>query len=188
MSIQERPRVRSDPAWKPRPTLTGRDYTSAEVFEEERERLFFRGWMCVGRADEVPAPGDYLVRDVTGESVFVTRNRDGKLRAFYNVCAHRGTKLLDDEPSCGHLGKALKCPYHSWSYDYDGQLLATPNVHEDEEFERDAYPLHAIGVGEYAGFLFVSLAEDPVPLVDWLRNSNETVSYTHLTLPTILRV
>jgi len=176
MSIQERPRVRSDPAWKPRPTLTGRDYTSAEVFEEERERLFFRGWMCVGRADEVPAPGDYLVRDVTGESVFVTRNRDGKLRAFYNVCAHRGTKLLDDEPSCGHLGKALKCPYHSWSYDYDGQLLATPNVHEDEEFERDAYPLHAIGVGEYAGFLFVSLAEDPVPLVDWLRNSNETIT------------
>jgi Rieske 2Fe-2S family protein len=176
MAIQERPRVRSDPAWKPRPTLTGRDYTSHDVFEEERERLFFGGWFCVGRADEVPAPGDYLVRDVTGESVFVTRNRDGELRAFYNVCAHRGTKLLDDEPSCGHLGRALKCPYHAWSYDYDGNLLATPNVHEDELFEREDYPLHSIGVGEYAGFLFVSLAEEPAALENWLRNSNETIT------------
>jgi Rieske 2Fe-2S family protein len=176
MVTHERPRVRSDPAWKPRPTLTGRDYASDDVFEEERERLFFHGWMCIGRADEVPAPGDYLVRDVTGESVFVTRNREGALRAFYNVCAHRGTKLLDDEPACGHLGKALKCPYHAWSYDYDGKLLATPNVHEDEEFERGDYQLHSVAVGEYAGFLFVSLAEAPVPLDDWLRNSNETIT------------
>ena len=176
MVTEDRPRVRSDPAWRPRPTLTGADYTSPEVYEEERERLFFRGWFCIGRADEVPAPGDYLVRDVAGESVFVTRNRAGELRAFYNVCAHRGTKLLDDEPSCGTLGKALKCPYHAWSYDYDGRLLATPNVHEDEEFERADYPLHAIGVGEHAGYLFVSLADPPEPLEDWLRNSNETIT------------
>ena len=77
------------------------------------------------------------------------------------MCAHRGTKLLDDEPACGTLGKALKCPYHAWSYDYDGRLLATPNVHEDEQFERADYPLHAIAVDEHAGFLFVSLAEPP---------------------------
>ena len=122
------------------------------------------------------AAGDYLVRDVVGESVFVVRNRAGELRAFYNVCAHRGTKLLDDEPACGQLGKALKCPYHAWSYDYDGRLLATPNVHEDEQFERSDYPLHAIAVGEHAGFLFVSLAESPEPLDAWLRNSNETIT------------
>jgi Rieske 2Fe-2S family protein len=174
--LHERMRVRDAMGWRPRPTLTGADYTSAGVYEEERERLFFRGWFCIGRADEVPAPGDYLVRDVAGESVFVTRNREGQLRAFYNVCAHRGTKLLDDEPSRGTLGKALKCPYHAWSYDYDGRLLATPNVHEDEQFERADYPLHAVGVGEQAGFLFVSLAESPAPLDAWLRNSNETIT------------
>jgi glycine betaine catabolism A len=173
---QERPRVRDSRAWLPRPTLTGPDYTSDAVYQEERERLFFRGWMCVGRAEEIASPGDYLVRDVAGESVFVVRNRDGELRAFYNVCAHRGTKLLDDEPACGHLGKALKCPYHAWSYDLDGRLLATPNVHEDELFDRDSYPLQGIAVGEYAGFLFVSLGDDPVSLEAWLRNSNETIT------------
>ena len=176
MVTQERPRVRGAQEWRPRPTLSGADYTSAAVYEEERERLFFRGWVCVGRGEEIADPGDYLVRDVAGESVFVVRNRDGEARAFYNVCAHRGTKLLDDEPACGHLGKALKCPYHNWSYDFDGRLLATPNVHEDEQFERDDYPLHPIGVGEYAGFLFISLAEQPRPLNEWLVNSNETIT------------
>ena len=96
MVTQERPRVRDSQGWRPRPTLTGADYSSEAVYEAERERLFFRGWVCIGRVEEIANPGDYLVRDVVGESVFVVRNRDGELRAFYNVCAHRGTKLLDD--------------------------------------------------------------------------------------------
>jgi Rieske 2Fe-2S family protein len=176
MVTQERPRRLAEQAWRPRPTLAGADYRSAAVYDEERERLFFGGWVCIGRADEVPGPGDYLVRDVVGESVFVVRNRNAELRAFYNVCAHRGTRLLDDEPACGQLGKALKCPYHAWSYDYDGRLLATPNVHEDELFDRSDHPLHAIAVDEYAGFLFVSLADDPRPLRDSLTDSNETIT------------
>jgi Rieske 2Fe-2S family protein len=162
--------------WRPRPTLAGTDYTSQAVFEDERQKLFFVGWLCVGRSAEIPESGAYLVRDVVGESIFVVRNRAGELRAFYNVCAHRGTKLLDDEPACGHLGKALKCPYHSWSYDYDGKLLATPNVHEDEAFERADHPLHGVGVGEHGGFLFVNLAESPRDLELALRDSNETIT------------
>lgn len=176
MAVIDRERVSSAGDWRPRPTLTGVDYTSQSVYDEERERLFYRGWFCIGRSEEVPAPGDYLVRDVVGESVFVTRNRAGELRAFYNVCAHRGTKLLDDEPACGHLGKALKCPYHAWSYDYDGRLLATPNVHEDEAFDRVDYRLHDVAVDEHAGFLFVSLAESPRPLREHLLDSNETIT------------
>jgi len=173
---EERTRVQGVHEWRPRPTLTGADYTSRAVYEEERERLFYTGWFCIGRADEVPAPGDYLVRDVAGESVFVVRNREGKLRAFYNVCAHRGTRILDVEPACGTLGKAIKCPYHAWSYDLDGRLLATPNVHEDEQFERDDYRLSQLALAEHGGFLFVSLGDEPIPLDDWLRNSNETIT------------
>jgi Rieske 2Fe-2S family protein len=176
MVTQERPRVRDAHDWRPKPTLTGLDYTSQAVYDEERERLFFGDWVCIGRADEIASPGDYLVRDVVGESVFVVRNRAGALRAFYNVCAHRGTKLLDDDPACGTLGKALKCPYHAWSYDYDGRLLATPNVHEDELFERADYRLHSIAVDEYAGFLFVNLADEARPLHDRLVDSNETIT------------
>ena len=173
---QRRLRHAREPDWRPRPTLSGADYSSSAIWDEERERIWFVGWVCIGRSEEVPATGDYLVRDVAGESVFVMRNRAGELRAFYNVCAHRGTKLLDDEPGCGNLGKALKCPYHAWTYDLDGQLVATPNVHEDEQFERSDYPLHSIEVGEHDGFVFVSLAEEPRPLSTALRDSNETIT------------
>lgn len=173
---QARERVVGVRDWRPRPTLYGTDYASQAVYEEERERIFYRGWVCIGRADEVGAPGEYLVRDVLGESVFVVRNAAGALRAFYNVCAHRGTRLLDEEPASGTMGKALKCPYHAWSYDHDGRLLATPNVHEDEQFSRDDYRLHDVAVAEHAGFLFVSLADEPRPLPDHLANSNETIT------------
>jgi phenylpropionate dioxygenase-like ring-hydroxylating dioxygenase large terminal subunit len=98
------------PTWRPRPTLSGADYTSDAVYADEREHVWWGHWVCIGRAEEVPGPGDFLVRDLAGESIIVTRNRDGVLRAFYNVCAHRGTKLLDDEPACGHVNKVFKCP------------------------------------------------------------------------------
>jgi Rieske 2Fe-2S family protein len=172
----ERLRVRASDVWQPRPTLSGADYASDAVYHDERERLFFRSWVCIGRSEEIANAGEYVVRDVVGESVFIVRNRAGELRAFYNVCAHRGTKLLDDEPACGQLGKAFKCPYHAWSYDLDGRLLATPNVHEDELFDRADYPLNDIAVDEYAGFMFVSLANDARPLRQHLLDSNETIT------------
>ena len=145
MAIEERTRVQGVTDWRPRPTLTGSDYASPDVYEEERERLFYRGWFCIGRADEVPASGDYLVRDVVGESVFVVRNRDGALRAFYNVCAHRGTKLLDDEPACGQaLARRSSARITPGRTTSTASSSATPNVHEDEQFERCATTrLHA---------------------------------------------
>ena len=176
MLTEERPLRHAKQDWLPRPTLSGADYTSGAIYDEERERVWYSAWICVGRSEEIAAPGDYLVRDVAGESIFVVRNRAGQVRAFYNVCAHRGTKLLDDEPACGHVAKAFKCPYHAWSYDLDGQLLGTPNVQEDELFERSDYPLNAVAVDEYAGFVFVSLAAEPQPLPVALRDSNETIT------------
>ena len=172
---EEVPRHRTS-GWHPRPTLTGAEYTSDAIWAEERERIFYGGWVCIGRSEEVAGTGDYLVRDVAGESIAVLRNAAGVLHAFYNVCAHRGTRLLDGEPGCGHLGKVLKCPYHAWSYDLDGRLVATPNVHEDEDFERADYPLHPVAVDEYAGFVFVSLDADVQPLPDSLRTGVEHIT------------
>jgi phenylpropionate dioxygenase-like ring-hydroxylating dioxygenase large terminal subunit len=149
-----------DESWNPRPTLSGSDYTSAAVWEEERERIWFGDWVCLGRAEELPEPGDYLVRNLAGESILVTRNAEGELHGFYNVCSHRGTKFVDDEPEKGHVRKAFVCPYHSWTYDLNGCLIGTPNVRETERFDRDAYPLHGFPVETYAGFLFVNLGPD----------------------------
>ena len=169
------PRTARD-GWDPRPTLAGTDYTSPAVWDEERERIWFGGWVCLGRAEEIARAGDYIVHDLAGESIFVVRNLASELRAFYNVCAHRGTRILDEEPACGHLGKAVKCPYHAWSYDFDGRLIGTPNVHEDEAFERANHPLHAVAIDEYAGFVFVSLNADAAPLLEALTASTEKIT------------
>jgi phenylpropionate dioxygenase-like ring-hydroxylating dioxygenase large terminal subunit len=112
--------------WKPRPTLSGSDYTSPDVWAEERERIWFGDWVCIARAEEVADPGDYLVRELAGESIFVTRNAADELHGFYNVCSHRGTKFLDDDPATGNVRKAFVCPYHSWTYSTASRSTPTP--------------------------------------------------------------
>jgi Rieske 2Fe-2S family protein len=162
--------------WTPRPTLTGSDYTSLEVWEDEREKIWWGDWVCVGRTEEVAEPGDYIVRDIAGESIFITRNDERELHGFYNVCSHRGTKFVDDIEGAGHVRKAFKCPYHAWTYDLSGRLIGTPNVQEDEHFDRDAFPLHSVAVDQYAGFLFVNLSREPRPLITALTDGAESIT------------
>jgi Rieske 2Fe-2S family protein len=161
--------------WRPRPTLAGHEYTSQEVYDEEREKIWWGDWVTIGRSEEVANPGDFVVKDLAGESIFLVRNAQGILNGFYNVCAHRGTKFLDDEAS-GNVRKAFRCPYHAWTYDLNGRLLGTPNVREDEFFDREDHPLHAFAVGEYAGFVFVNLAREPRPMMDALTDGAETIT------------
>ena len=151
---------------------TGADF---EVWDEERERTWWGDWVAFGRAEEVADPGDYVVRDMAGESVFVVRSAEGRLNGFYNVFCHRGTKFLDDDDR-GNRRKAFTCPYHAWTYDLDGHLIGTPNVQENELFDRSSYPLHPIAVDEYAGFVFVNLADRPRPLMDALTQGTESMT------------
>ena len=163
--------------WTPRPTLSGAEYTSEAVWNEERERIWWGDWVCIGREEELPNPGDYIVRDLTGESIFLTRDEGGALHGFYNVCSHRGTKFLDDEPAAGHVRKAFTCPYHGWVYGLDGSLLGTPNVQEYERFERRDYPLHSFPIETFAGFIFVNLTTGtPRPLLEQMSEGAESLS------------
>jgi phenylpropionate dioxygenase-like ring-hydroxylating dioxygenase large terminal subunit len=158
MKQAEEIKIRNDQTrWEPRPTLSSDDYASAEVWKDEQERIWWGDWVCAGRAEEVPNPGDYVVRDIAGESVFIVRNDAGELRAFYNVCSHRGTKFLDDVDGTQSVRKAFVCPYHAWTFNLDGELVGSPNVKEDEYFDRADHPLYDIAVEAYAGFLFVNL-------------------------------
>jgi len=142
-------------------TLPARYYTEADLFRREMERFYFNRWIRAGRAEWIPRTGDYFVQDVAGESIIVTRDVSGELRAFYNVCRHRGTRLCAE--ASGHFGACIVCPYHAWSYRLDGCLLGAPQM-EGVEFSRDQYPLHAVRVATWDGHVFLHLGENPAPL------------------------
>src|SRR5690348_13663957 len=101
-------------------TLPAKYYTSVEIFHREKDRVFDRRWLCVGRAEQIAAAGQYFLADVFGESLIVVRGRDDRIRALYNVCRHRGTRMCE-EPS-GKFSGAIQCPYHAWTYALDGRL------------------------------------------------------------------
>ena len=147
-------------------TLPSSWYRDEAIFRRERERIFFREWFCAGREEEVPAPGSFRVLDVVGESILLVRNRDGVLRAFYNVCRHRGARLCrtDDKPIPGMAvqggviaGRSIICPYHQWSYDLDGRLIAAPHMANSLDFDKSSIRLYAVAVECWGGFIFLHL-------------------------------
>lgn len=146
-------------------TLPARYYTDPRVFAQELERFYCGSWICVGRADIIPEPGDYFLREIAGESLIVVRNDGGKVEAFYNVCRHRGTRLCSS--SHGRFNGRIQCPYHGWTYGLDGRLLGAPHM-EGVDFSRANYPLHAPAVGLWGGHIFVHLGRKPKPLLSQL--------------------
>jgi Rieske 2Fe-2S family protein len=149
--------------WDPHPTLTGAEYSSSEVFALECERLFHGTWFCAARTDALRGPRAFTVVDVAGESVILLRDEEGGVRAFFNVCRHRGARLCD---GLGRLPRAIRCPYHAWSYGLDGRLLGTPNVSEDERLPRERLGLVPVALEEWDGFLWVNVSGTAAPLRD----------------------
>ena len=122
-------------------------YRSPDIFQIEKERIFCREWFAVCREEELPGAGDSQVLDVLGESTLLVRNREGRLRAFYNVCRHRGTRLCraaDEKVAAGRValqggitaGRMIVCPYHQWSYDLNGALIAAPHLGAGTGFDK----------------------------------------------------
>jgi Rieske 2Fe-2S family protein len=138
----------------PWPTLPGRDYHAAEVFEREREQVFSRDWYCIGRSSSLDGPGAYASVEVAGEPLIWIRDEAGTARAFANTCRHRGTRLLDGE---GRLNRAIKCPYHAWVYGFDGRLLGSPNVRPEDGIDPARMGLWEVRLEEWDGFSFVNL-------------------------------
>lgn len=144
-------------------TLPQRYFVSDEVFALETERLFHRGWFCVGRRDQLKNAGDYFLADVAGESLIVTLDSDGEPRAMFNVCRHRGSRVAT-ESSGAFAHCRIRCPYHRWTYDCQGNLLAAPNMSAD--FESQDWPLQSVSIAPWHGFLFVNLDTAPEPIED----------------------
>lgn len=142
-------------------TLPAGLYTRADVFEADMEVIFHRHWIFVGLECEVPEPGDVTVVDIGRSSIVILRDDNGQLRALFNVCRHRGARLLPAGP--GIVGK-LVCPYHQWTYDLNGDLVHAPHMGQDFDLScRGLLPVHLRSVG---GLLYACLADDPPADID----------------------
>jgi phenylpropionate dioxygenase-like ring-hydroxylating dioxygenase large terminal subunit len=139
-------------------------YTDPAVLRLERERVFRRTWQYAGRTDQAAEPGSYLTTDAGGTPIVVVRGKDTVLRAFLNVCRHRGSLVCEGEGR----HETLQCPYHAWTYDLDGSLRAAPRADLEPGFEREALGLVAIAVDTWGPFLFVNPDPDASPLAEWL--------------------
>jgi len=142
-------------------TLPGNYYTSPEIFQAELEHIFFERWLVVGRAEQVPQAGDYFLVSIGLESIIVVRDRQGQVNAFYNVCRHRGTRICTQET--GRFPASIQCPYHAWTYGLDGKLIGAPLMDEVLEFDKSDYPLQAVNLVEWQGFLLINLSRKPLP-------------------------
>jgi len=143
-------------------TLPGRYYTDPENFKQELERFYCESWICAGRAELVRAPGDYILREVAGESIIITRDREQNVRAFYNVCRHRGTRIVTERE--GNFSGRIQCGYHGWTYGLDGNLIGAPHMDDGGGFCREDYPLNRVQAAEWDGHIFINLARTAEPL------------------------
>ncbi len=139
-------------------TLEARWYCDPEIYADESERIFARSWVVAGRGAEFVGAGAFKTVEVAGESAIVVRGHDGALRAFYNVCRHRGTRMCTE--SAGRFGGTIQCPYHAWTYGLDGELVAARYMDDTPDFDRGEYPLRALRVAEWEGFVFINLSPD----------------------------
>ena len=139
-----------------------REYVAgAEVWQLEQERIFSRNWLLAGHLSELPERGSYFLHETSNDSVIVVRDDSGTVRAHYNFCRHRGSRLCAE--TRGKLPHAIQCPYHAWTYGLDGALRGAPHMHEVAGFDKASWGLKPAALAEWRGFIFVSYAAHPQP-------------------------
>ncbi len=138
-------------------------YIDEAVLAREKEQIFFKTWQFACHVSELEQAGDYVTTEILGQNVFVLRDKRGELRAFYNVCPHRGHKLVE---GAGRKN-VIVCPYHQWSYSLDGDLLNSRKTPTSETPDDSRLCLHAVRVDRLLDFVFVNLDSDAVPIAEF---------------------
>jgi glycine betaine catabolism A len=186
MPIQIKPRAltafrrAADNSSETAKSLPQKYFVAPEIFGEEQDKIFSRNWLLVGHQSQVANAGDYIVQQVNGESLIVIRDKIGKISAFFNVCRHRGSRLIEnDAGNCA----SIQCPYHAWTYGLDGRLTGAPHMDEVPGFDKTDYQLHSVNVGVWEGFIFVNLQNNPVPPEEWFASLNG--KFSHWNMPSL---
>lgn len=131
-------------------------YVDQDVFDLEMQLFFSKHWLFAAMTCEISKPGDWVRVDIGRESVVIVRKKDGQVAAYHNTCRHRGSRICQEER--GHAGR-LVCPYHQWTYDLNGQLIATRLMGED--FSKDEFSLIPVAVGVAGGYVFINFSNNP---------------------------
>ncbi|MDJ0532604.1 MAG: aromatic ring-hydroxylating dioxygenase subunit alpha [Xenococcaceae cyanobacterium MO_207.B15] len=164
--------------------LPGKAYTSEEFLEQERHTIFANYWICVGRSSVLTHSGDLIPIEVAGIPIILVRDHHNEIHAFHNICSHRGLQLVTQP--CQQQ-KQIRCPYHSWSYDLNGELKSTPHFGgywQDtyEGFDRSSENLQSIRCEQWLDLIFINLAGNAPPLRDYLQPIIERWSVYDLNL------
>jgi carnitine monooxygenase subunit len=136
-------------------------YHSRALFELEREKVFMTHWQFVGHECDIPDPGDWLAFDLLGERAMIMRGKDGEVRAFHNLCRHRGARVVDGAQ--GSCKGAIVCPFHGWVYNLDGTLRGAAQPTTFGEMKREDFGLKPIEMEMFFGFIFIRFATGPQP-------------------------
>jgi carnitine monooxygenase subunit len=136
-------------------------YRSKSMFDLEREKLFLTHWQVVGHESDAPNPGDWLTFDILGERAVVMRGQDGILRAFHNLCRHRGARVVDGDK--GHCKGSIVCPFHGWVYNLDGTLRGAAQPKSFGDMNREGFALKTIELEIFHGLLFIRFSSGPQP-------------------------
>jgi len=152
-------------------TLPQSYYTDPAWFQCEMEAIHFDMWLCAGRTSQIPNSGDYFLRNFANASVIITRDEQSKIRAFHNVCRHRGTLLCKEEQ--GKFAGRIQCSYHAWTYKLDGTLANAPHMEKVQGFCEADYPLNAVATAIWDGHIFINLSAHPIPFAEHLAGLDE---------------
>ena len=146
-------------------------YFSKEIHDLEIEKIFKTEWICIGRTAEIPARGDYLTFNLLDQSVIAIRQKDESIKVFANVCAHRCARLLED---CGNTARIV-CPYHAWSYQTDGKLIAAPYMDKTAGFDLKDYQLKEVRWEIWQGYIYITLNKEAESVVNRLSGFEEVI-------------
>ena len=140
-------------------------YTSKDWFDKEQKLIFGNSWQFAGLVEDIQDPGDYVAVQCGQQNIVIVKGRDQRLRAFHNLCRHRGTQLLR---TVEKKQKALTYPYHDWTYDLNGQLISVPEKEKEfPDLELDKICLHKASVDIWRGMLWVHPKPDTEPITKW---------------------
>ena len=143
-------------------TLARNYYTQSDILGQEFKNIFQNNWICIGRNSDLTDKGQYITVQLGNESAIVLKNKKDEIKAFFNVCRHRGTRICNNQE--GKFSNTIQCPYHGWTYDLNGKLVGSPHMEKINDFKKIDYPLFPIQIKEWEGFIFLNLSANPLRL------------------------